>query len=208
MGKKLPGDPKDVHVNVILNSVEKGDFRIEPNPPDSLPKGTKGALEFENKGHSGFWIYFHLQDPNKLNYKFPTDNKLINDTVWSALGEDACPETPIWEVFTPRRVTDKGMTLVVRNPNIKPDLGKFGYTLRVTKDGGTSYLDLDPGGNNKNGPIAPFMASWITPTLAGAIVAAGTVTLVSNSFVPATVATFAIGGAVVGLVVGLLLGRR
>jgi len=169
--------------------------------------GPGGELIFENDGHSGFFVYFDLKDPNKLGYKFPPNNKM-NDAVWSRLGEGACPDTEAWEIFDPRSVTNQGMTLRVRNTNVGSDVGKFGYTLRVTKDGGASYLPLDPGGDNKNGPIAPFMYSWIAPTVAGAIVALGTLILVSNSFVPVTALTFAIGGAVVGLAVGLLLGRR
>ena len=207
MSNSIPRPPRDVHINVILNSEKPGDFRIVPEPPGSVPMGPGGELIFENDGHSGFFVYFDLKDPNKLGYKFPPNNKM-NDAVWSRLGEGACPDTEAWEIFDPRSVTNQGMTLRVRNTNVGSDVGKFGYTLRVTKDGGASYLPLDPGGDNKNGPIAPFMYSWIAPTVAGAIVALGTLILVSNSFVPVTALTFAIGGAVVGLAVGLLLGRR
>ena len=207
MRKPVPGPPRDVHVNVILNSEKPGDFRIVPEPLGSLPTGPNGELIFENEGHSGFFVYFDLKDPNDLRFKFPPNNKM-NDAVWSKLGVGACPDTEAWEIFDPRSVTNKGMTLKVRNTNVGSEVGKFGYTLRVTKDGGASYLPLDPGGDNKNGPIAPFVSSWIAPTVAGAIVALGTVMLVSNSFVPVTALTFAIGGAVVGLAVGLLLGQR
>jgi len=169
--------------------------------------GPGGELIFKNEAHSGFFVYFDLKDPNKLGYKFPPNSK-INDAVWSKLGVGACPDTEAWEIFDPKSVTNQGMTLRVRNTNVVPVVGKFGYTLRVTKDGGANYLPLDPGGDNQNGPIALFVSSWIAPTVAGAIVALGTLMLVSDSFVPVTALTFAIGGAVVGFAVGLLLGRR
>lgn len=204
----LPGAPKDVHVNVILNSEKKGDFEIQPDPPNSLPRGTNGELEFENKGHSGFWIYFHLKDPNKLGYTFTTDKKHIHEALWSMMGSGACPEEPVWDVLTPRKVLDEGMTLKVRNPNVAPDVGKFGYTLRVTKDGGARYLDLDPGGNNKNGPIAPFVSAAVASTMTGAIVGLAAVMLLDSAAVRPNALLFAIGGALVGLVLGLVIGRR
>ncbi len=207
MKPTVPGPPKDVHVNVILNSASPGDFRIVPEPPGSLPTGPNGELIFENDHHSGFFVYFDLKDPNDLGYKFPPSNKM-NDAVWSKLGENACPDTEVWDIFDPRSVINKGMTLKVRNTNVGSECGKFCYTLRVTKDSGVSYLPLDPGGDNKNGPIAPFMSPWIAPTVTGAVVGFGTAALVSNSFVAATGLMFAIGGAVVGLILGLLLDRR
>ena len=204
----VPGPPKDVHIDVILNSEAKGDFRIEPHPENSLPKGPGDELVFENKGHSGFFIYFHLKDPNKLGYKFPDDHKLVNDAVWSKMGKGACPDDGIWDVFIPRKVIDKGMTLKVRNLNEKPDIGDFGYTLRVTKDEGRTYLALDPGGTNKNGPISASSSSWIAPTVAGGLVGLGAIVLTNSSIVPSNALLFGLGGAVVGLVVGLVLGRR
>lgn len=208
MGIRIPGPPKDVHVNVVLNSEKKGDFRIEPIPVDSLPRGADNDLEFENKGHSGFWIHFHLQDPNNLGYKFPTDHRLINEAVWSKMGEGECPDEAEWAVFTPRRVNDRGMTLIVRNPNEKPAIGKFGYTLRVTKNGGLDYLDLDPGGNNKNGSTVPFFGLAMACVLTGAFVGLGATVLTQNSLVPPNPLLLGLGGALIGLIVAATLGRR
>lgn len=203
-----PRDAKKVDVTVTVNSDVPGDFTIEPSPPGSLPTGPNGELIFENDGHPGFFIHFNLIDKSGLGYKFPPQKK-IRSAVWSELGVDRCPQDGKMEVFDPRNVEKNGMTLIVHNPNAGKAVGKFYYMLRVTNDGGSSYLPLDPGGTNKNGPTEPpFLASWIAPTISGAIVALGTVALLSNSLVPATVVKFAVGGAVVGLIVGLLLGRR
>jgi len=54
-------------------------------------------------------------------------------------------------VFTGIDVAKDGMSVTAHNKNVSPKLGKFGYTLNVTKDGGANYLALDPGGNNMNG---------------------------------------------------------
>lgn len=164
-----PKNPRDVHVNVILNSVTPGDFRIEPAPHGVIPTGANGELIFKNAGHPGFFVHFDLQDPNGLGYKFPPQQK-IKEAVWSELYEGACPQAPgKWEVFDPRNISNNGMTLVVHNPNEVPCLGKFGYTLRVTKDGGLTYLDLDPGGDNQNGPISSFETSYAMMFFGGAV---------------------------------------
>jgi hypothetical protein len=198
---------KKVKVIVTVNSDVPGDFTIEPSPKGSLPQGKKGILEFKNDHHPGFNIHFDLVDKSGLGFKFPPSDKM-RSAVWSELGATSCPQDGKMEVFEPVSIDNDQTTLVVHNPNAGTVVGAFYYMLRVTNDGGRNYLELDPGGTNKNGPIAPLANAWMAPTVAGAIVAVGTVLLVSNSFVPATVATFAIGGAVVGLIVGLVLGRR
>ena len=58
----------------------------------------------------------------------------------------------VWDVFEPVRVINDRTTLVVRNDNPSPALGPFKYTLRVTNDDGNSYTELDPGGEDRNGP--------------------------------------------------------
>lgn len=143
-------NPKDVHVDVILESDNPLKFGIEPSPPNSLPTGPNGELIFANANHPGFKVHFHLQDPNGLGYRFPkaADKE---EAVWSELGNGACPHAARWEVFTPRSVGPNRMVLTVDNPNPTPAQGPFGYTLRVTKDNGANYLKLDPGGLNQNG---------------------------------------------------------
>lgn len=165
-----PKNPRDVHVCVTLNSETPGDFTIQPMPPGIIPMGPNGELIFQNAGHPGFFVHFDLQDPNNLGYSFPPQQK-IKEAVWSELVDGACPKAPgKWDVFDARNIDNKGMTLVVHNPNQAPVLGKFGYTLRVTKDGGLTYLDLDPGGDNQNGPISRFETSYALVFMGGAVV--------------------------------------
>jgi hypothetical protein len=148
----MAGSPKKVEVEVTLNSDSPVQFRVAP-VGNSLPTGPQGELIFENDHHPGFHVWFYLKDPNGLGYKFPPNAKK-DQAIWSELGSQVCPKAPgKAEVFHAERVVEPDrMTLVVLNPNPSPAQGPFGYTLRVTKDGGTNYLDLDPGGLNQNGP--------------------------------------------------------
>jgi hypothetical protein len=141
---------RDVHVDVILESDNPVKFSVEPSPPGSLPMGPNGELIFANDHHPGFHIHFHLQDPHCLGYRFPK-NSDKKEAIWSQLGSGACPSVGKWEVFQPLTVGASRMILTVDNPNPKPAQGPFGYTLRVTKDNGATYLALDPGGVNQNG---------------------------------------------------------
>lgn len=178
----VPGSPRDVHLTVTVNSAAPGDFTIEPDPIGSLPVGPNGELIFRNDGHSGFFVYFDLKDPNKLGYKFPPDHK-ISDAIWSELGAGACPTKGVWDVFAPRKILNGDLTLKARNPNVLPELGPFGYTLRVTKDGGKTYLALDPGGVNQNGSIGTkgfgAAAALIAGAVAGALAVLGVQALLS-----------------------------
>lgn len=141
--------PDDVRVNVTIYSVDPLKFDVEP-VSKGIGKGPNGEMTFKNDHRPGFNIYFDLVNPPE-GYTFPP-NKKKTDAVWSALGGD-CPEEEIWEVFQPLRTENNQKTLVVYNANVAPALGPFMYTLRVTNDDGAHYVNLDPGGDNMNGPI-------------------------------------------------------
>ena len=84
----VPGNPRDVHLTVKLNSAAPGDFTIAPDPLGSLPVGPNGEIIFRNNGHSGFFVFFNLIDVQGLGYKFPS-NHMISNAVWSELGAGA-----------------------------------------------------------------------------------------------------------------------
>lgn len=168
----VPGKPKNVEVTVTLNSERPKDFTIEPTPKGSLPRGTDDELVFRNEGNSGFWIYFNLIDKTGLGYKFierdNKNNKVVKDAVWSVLGINNCPTKGETDILRARNVLNDGMTLKVRNSNVDEDeLGPFTYTLRVSKDGGDTYHPLDPGGDNRNGPITMDRANYFGPLIVG-----------------------------------------
>jgi len=112
-----------------------------------MPVNDQGEIVFRNRGRHGFVILFHLHDHTGHGYYFPGPPDL-KEALWSAVGA-GCPTCAgQWPEFSTVRVTNKNMTLVVRNLNDTKT--KFGYVLRVTNDNG-DILELDPGGDNENG---------------------------------------------------------
>jgi hypothetical protein len=145
-------DPWLVQVDVFLDDVKNPKnpkFRLRsclPQEKRNVNGKEERYLIFTNYDRNGFKIFFQLHDKTGGNYCFP--NK-ADDAVWSKTGKK-CPDEA-WAtntVFQPVEVID-GKTLVVEFPN-KTVIGDFRYTLRVTNDGGSTYVDLDPGGTGNN----------------------------------------------------------
>lgn len=138
--------PWEVDVDVyVYGENDDPPFRID----SYLQSDPKGDLVFYNRRRPGFIVKFHLHDESGEGYQFPRppDEK---EGLWSKAGE-GCPPADCgqWEEFTSLRIENNRKTLVVRNLNKTKT--KFGYTLRVTRDDGETYRDLDPGGDNQNG---------------------------------------------------------
>lgn len=149
-------DPKEVHVDVILKlgSTPPFEFRTE-----DLPMRPKNELIFENCNHPGFLVHFDLMPPTN-GYAFP-DASIAHhlDEALYSVPRPVCPTSRgQWPQFTAEEVKNNGNTLVVRNHNRSKV--KFGYTLRVTNDSGATYLDLDPPGDNTNGPSGFTLTSY------------------------------------------------
>lgn len=144
-GESTAKRPWDIDVDIHL---KKGC----PNPQfeiyTSLPT-SNGEIVFKNNHRPGFNIRFNLYDETGEGYTFPPQAK-VDDACWSKIGT-TCPQSACKDVFKPLRVIS-GTTLEVFNDNPSPPLGAFKYSLRVTKDGGATYCDLDPGGADQNGP--------------------------------------------------------
>jgi hypothetical protein len=142
-----PGSPWLVDVDVYLTSVNPVSFHLET----CLPMAPDGNITFKNRNRPGFEIRYNLIDETGDGYRFPPQSKRA-DALWSIEGQN-CPPANYgqqWPQFTTVRVVEPDcLTLVVRNKN--ETVTTFGYTLRVTKDGGLNYVDLDPGGTNDNG---------------------------------------------------------
>ncbi len=168
---------KRVTVKVVFRSDAPLDFDIESN---DLPKDAEGNLVFENHNHSGFQVEFEFVDVNALGYFFPPNSKK-SEAVWSKLCAP-CPDSACDEVFKVLNVSHDCKTLAVRNANVAPVLGKFGYTLRVTKDGGANYLPLDPGGVNQNGPVrqTSIALMFISGGVLGSLLTLGAQALLFN----------------------------
>lgn len=178
-------NPRQTTVNVTLTSVDPvagtGEYILDPVGPDPLPRptGPDQILTFENCGHDGVDIDFVLTDATGQNYTFPPDSEK-REAVSSQHGAtDLCPEQGTSEVLMPVSVTGaNNNTLRVHNPNQdrpgRPKLtGPFSYVLWLTKDRGSTYISLDPGGNNMNGPTGRF--PWTAVLVTTAVVAAAAV---------------------------------
>ncbi len=161
--KHYPDKPWTVDVDVYLYSAgPPAEFTIDTClPVEPCGGDPHGRIVFSNKGRDGFNVVFRLFDNTNggdgSGYVFPDPPgpKHVSDrkkwALWSREGEGCPPEgyADQWSEFTSTSVTDQGQTLIVRNKNSFCAL--FGYTLRVTNDGGATFVNLDPGGNNMNG---------------------------------------------------------
>lgn len=163
MGKRV--------VNIKIDLKSDGnppDFDLVPTPPLPKWKNAKNDFVFENNGADGFLLNYTLHG-NALGYRFPDDT---DEALYSAEGT-GCPTCEgQWDQFEAKSVTGGNKTLVVRNHNQCE--AEFGYTLRVKKilsDGEVKWLDLDPGGLNKNGSVQVSVAQTIA-IAAGAAAAA------------------------------------
>ena len=146
------GNPWQKTINVTLTSVNPTEYQITPVGPDPIPVGADGALIFNNDNHNGFNIDFVLIDQTGQGYAFPPNNNK-GQAVSSRLGAiNDCPPQGTSVVLSPVNISGpNNNTLSVHNPNQGSVVGSFSYALWVTKDGGQSYVSIDPGGNNMNG---------------------------------------------------------
>lgn len=161
----MPGSPNKATVKVTLQLGQTPPFLFTSS---DLPVGPNNELTFANNGNPGFLIDYELQEPTN-GFRFP-ENSIPNnlkEALYSAKGA-GCPTTEgQWEQFTAQTVKQQGKVLTVRNLN--DEVAEFGYTLRITNDGGATYTPLDPGGFNQNGPSAASRASYVAVAVAGAV---------------------------------------
>lgn len=196
---------KDVRVKVVLHA--PGDPQPFHFESEDLPIGEQNRIYFSNCGkRRGFMIHYDLDDTKRPGYRFPTrqqhGNTYLEQALW-ATETGGCPTgKATWPVFRAVREERDGGTLVVRNTNL--EVQDFFYTLRVVQ--GTDWLDLDPGGSNQNGGEPPFVALF-AGLFTGAIVGLASAGLIIGNFLDPTALTYALGGAVLGSIVGFLLDR-
>jgi hypothetical protein len=140
------GPPWDVDVDVYV-------YAEDHDPPfvieSYLQVEENGNLQFHNRGRHGFNVRFNLHDLSGEGYQWPRPND-VDEALRAQKGE-GCPPTDCdpWDQFKAKNIIQNRKILVVRNLNEYE--AKFGYVLRVTKDDGVTYRDLDPGGDNWNG---------------------------------------------------------
>jgi hypothetical protein len=159
---------KVVDVKVILHSANPVEFDLVPNPP--LQRGVqKNEFIFENDRHNGYWLNYILEG-DALGYRFPDAGK---DALYSAKGV-GCPTSPgQWSQFKSETIGWANKVLVVRNLNEKDHKGSFGYTLRLTTtphEKNPACIELDPGGQNKNGSSRALSLAYVAVGVGSALV--------------------------------------
>jgi len=195
-------NPNELNVTVHLHLDQDPNFSLSVG---GRKMGKNEPIVFQNNGRPGFNIHYTLDDPTNT-YKWPHQSDK-EQAVWSELGETACPNDPVWQVLQPKHISGPNReTLTVYNPNVKPVLGPFRYTLRVVNSGGT-WLNLDPGGNNQNGSIGGIYSEY-SLALLGAAAGVAISYFLNNALVASSAVVYALSGAVLGFVVGKVLGRR
>ena len=184
-----PLKTKDVNVTVHLDLNHEPDFYFET----SLPMKNHDNLVFSRGNQDGFKISFTLDDPDHL-YTFGKDK----DEALYSTAQAVCPtEKGQWDEFKALNIENGDLTLVVHNKN--KSTTDFGYTLRITKDAGKTYKDLDPIGTNQNSNIKASFLTVAAIAVGGAVIGG----LASQVAMPAATQTTMILSALVGGAVAL-----
>ncbi len=202
-------NPQEALVRVIIDSIDPADplakYHFETT---DLPMGQDNDLYFRNcKLNQGFYVFYELVGFD--DYRFPQDK---DEALWVSHGSKTnCPMTnqPPWGQFTPLSVLNgtapgsERRILKVWNKNNAQ--AEFSYSLRITN--GTDWKLIDPGGTNENRGLPLYQYMLSTGGVTGAIVGLGSAMLANSMLEPSGAWVFALGGAVVGLIIGFVLGR-
>lgn len=162
IGTHTPGKPWEVEVDVYLDDVgPPPELKPKFHLNTCLPIDPYGNIIFYNCGRPGFTIRFNLFDNTNggagSKYAFPNPPGPPGQpdpskwALWSTKGS-GCPPNNCnaqWADFQSDHVEQEGQVLVVTDVN--STMALFGYTLRVTNDRGSTFVNLDPGGSNQNG---------------------------------------------------------
>lgn len=156
-----------------------------------------------------YLLEFHLDNEQGCQLEFVNDRAKVlsacraEDAVNNCAPEGS--ELPSVFYVHPTKKIGKNLLYVINSNPLVEDFF-FGFSF-VSKDG-TESAYFDPGGSNQNAG-SPFMsASLISGAVTGGAVALGTTALIgAANFAPATAIVYAVGGAVAGLVIGLLVNR-
>jgi hypothetical protein len=189
-------DAKNAYVDVYLDFHHEPPFYFETQ---DLKLDPPHHLYFKHGRKDGFRVHFTLRDET---YVFASKK----DEALYAHNQAKCPDGPCkWNGFNPLKVD--GPTLTVHNLNDGET--DFGYTLRITNDGGKSYKELDPIGTNQNSNSSGSSTGvWVA---AGVFVAGAAIgAIAAKAAIPlATQSSVVAAAAVVGvLAVGVYLFSR
>ena len=189
----------DYHTELLEGGTPKvGDLDFNKNA-DGLKKTDHYKLEFTIDNSQ-------LADADKVRFA-PSDADVM--AVHTDLS--LCPPTGshLQNVFWVDK-NKTGSKLQLINMDLKVEKLRFKINMvKISDPAATSFIELDPIIKNGNqGGAEPFSNFAVAPLLTGAIVGIGTALFANAALVPPNALVFGIGGAIVGLIVGLVLDRR
>lgn len=193
----------EVYVKVVLHAEGSPDnFHFETT---YLPMVGKNVLYFRNAHKSDFFrIHYVLDNSKRLGFLFPPVGPTqFRDALWVHESPD-CPDGQCdWQQFKVQDVSIDRFTLTVDNKNDPPETS-FSYTLRVTD--GHEWLELDPGGENKDSGIVTF-SSMLAAAITGAVTSMAAAMFANSALAPTDWLLFGLAGALAGLIIGFVFKR-
>lgn len=202
----------------MSNHIRNYEIRVTKNGPDYrtelLENNTPITNLRFNKNQNGMKKTSHYQLNFTIDDKsLSNDDKIIfapsdNDVLAVSTDLSKCPAngSQMLDTFW----VDKNQPSRLRVINMDLKVQEFRFKINMVKRSDPAsrpFIELDPIVTNGNqGSAEPLVAYSLTPILTGGIVGLGTAALLGASLV-STGLVYAIGGAVVGLIVGAVLDR-
>ena len=158
-------------------------------------------------------VHFHLKQDSGMTLEFAQHP---DDALWVHWGDEdnypPCPKSKPDTCPDPVFHACQSSPNLLKALNSNPEKRLFRFALNFvdpTSANPGKLIVYDPDGGNENGGADrfSFSSTMLAGAIAGAIGAAGAISIASNGFEPASPLLYAAGGGVVGLLVGLLLGR-
>lgn len=204
------------HINVIAEA--------DPQAPDGIrfrlekPDGTAlDTLVFDKTKENmpkpdEHEVHFHLIQDSGMTLEFAQNLRDVFWINWGPYGQiPACPNTRPPNTPDPVFFAEKSSPNLLKAVNKNLIRQSFSFCLNFVDPHSatpTKLIPYDPGGDNEDGGIGNFSLSGaMIGAIAGAICAAGAVSFAGNTFEPSSALLYGLGGGIVGLIVGLVLGR-
>lgn len=195
---KVTKDAQGYHTHLLEGGAPKnGDLEFDKNT-DGLKKTSHYKLNFTIDDSE-------LATADKVRFA-PSDAEVM------AVHTDLTTCPPLGSHMPDTFWVDKnksGSKLELINMDLKAQKLRFKINMvKVSDPAARPFIELDPVISNGNQGAPERLDSFVVPALVtGAIVGLGTFAVVSNSLISATGLLFGIGGAIVGLIVGLIADR-
>lgn len=203
------------HRHYEVEEVLEGDKMVLVLSENGKPIGSSDRLVFNKKDdrmkrHENYRIRFSIKDFGSSRLRFVPD---LKDVFW-VQGGSSCPTSrsampDVIYVDENDCAKDGRYIEVINRDKIVQD---FWFTLNfvdksISNPKTSDYEPLDPGGTNQNHG-EPFMAMILCSGFVGGIVGLVTDFLAAgDGFTASTGAGYAFGGALIGLVIGLIADR-